>query len=337
MPALFTSTSTSPTCPASFATPLVVRRSAAMNSALPPCSRSAATTFLPRAWSRPVIVTCAPARARRRAIASPMPEVPPVTNTRRPLNCCPVFMLAPCLRVWTVESKIGEENWTVKSKHVTFRAMANANAPATAKGRAKRKRILQAAAELVADKGAAGVSLDEVQVRTGTSRSQLYHYFEDRDDLLHAVIDVTTDAVLDRQGELLQHLDSWAGIDRWFDFLVQHQIERQACGGCPIGSLAGQLAEIDAAARAAIAAGLERWEAHLRDGLIRMKTRGKLRQDADLAALATATMASIQGGLLLTQVRRDPRQLRIALNAARANLRLAASVAAPETRAKPRP
>jgi len=215
--------------------------------------------------------------------------------------------------------------------------MANANAPATAKGRAKRKRILQAAAELVADKGAAGVSLDEVQERTGASRSQLYHYFEDRDDLLHAVIDVTTDAVLDRQGELLQHLDSWAGIDRWFDFLVQHQIERQACGGCPIGSLAGQLAEIDAAARAAIAAGLERWEAHLRDGLIRMKTRGKLRQDADLAALATATMASIQGGLLLTQVRRDPRQLRIALNAARANLRLAASVAAPETRAKPRP
>jgi TetR/AcrR family transcriptional regulator, transcriptional repressor for nem operon len=56
-----------------------------------------------------------------------------------------------------------------------------------------------------------------------------------------------------------------------------------------------------------------------------MKTRGRLRADADPAALATATMASLQGGLLLTQVRRDPRQLRIALNAARANLRLAAA------------
>ena len=56
-----------------------------------------------------------------------------------------------------------------------------------------------------------------------------------------------------------------------------------------------------------------------------MKTRGKLRKDADPAALTTATMASIQGGLLVTQVRRDPRQLRIALNAARANLRLAAA------------
>jgi AcrR family transcriptional regulator len=169
------------------------------------------------------------------------------------------------------------------------------------------------------------MSPDDVRARTGASRSQLYHYFEDRDDLVHAVIDVTTAAVLDTQGDLLYHLDSWAGIDRWFDALVQHQIGRQACGGCPIGSLAGQVAERDPDARAVIAAGLERWEAHLRDGLTRMRNRGKLRKDADLAALATATMASIQGGLLLTQVRRDPHQLRIALNAARNNLRVAAA------------
>jgi TetR/AcrR family transcriptional regulator, transcriptional repressor for nem operon len=195
--------------------------------------------------------------------------------------------------------------------------------PATKKGRATRDRILHAAAELVAEKGAAGVSLDDVRARTGASRSQLYHYFDDRDDLIRAVIDVTTNAVLDVQGELLDHLDSWAGIDRWFDSLVQLQVERQARGGCPIGSLAGQLAEQDPDARAAIAAGLERWETHLRDGLTRMKARSKLRKNADPAVLATATMAGLQGGLLLTQIRRDPGQLRIALDAARTNLRLA--------------
>jgi TetR/AcrR family transcriptional regulator, transcriptional repressor for nem operon len=198
-------------------------------------------------------------------------------------------------------------------------------APATEKGRATRERILRAAAELVAEKGAAGMSLDDVRARTGASRSQLYHYFEDREDLVRAVIGVTTDAVIDVQGDLLHRLDSWTGIDRWFDALVALQEERQARGGCPIGSLAGQLAERDAGARVAIAAGLERWETHLRDGLTRMKARGKLRKDASPAALATATMASIQGGLLLTQVRRDPRQLRTALDAARNNLRRAAA------------
>src|ERR1700751_703767 len=153
-------------------------------------------------------------------------------------------------------------------------------APATVKGRATRDRILQAAAELVAEKGEAGMSLDDVRARTGASRSQLYHYFEDRDDLVRTVIDVTTDAVIDVQGDLLHHLDTWAGIDRWFDSLVQLQASRQARGGWPIGSLAGQLAERDAGARAAIATGLESWETHLRDGLARMKARGKLRNDA---------------------------------------------------------
>src|SRR6201987_6400232 len=130
-------------------------------------------------------------------------------------------------------------NSQVKNDYIGH--MANTQSPATAKGRATRQRILQAAAELVAEKGAAGMSLDDVRARTGASRSQLYHYFEDRDDLVRTVIDVTTDAVIDVQGDLLHHLDSWAAIDRWFDSLVQLQVDRQARGGCPIGSAAGPL------------------------------------------------------------------------------------------------
>jgi TetR/AcrR family transcriptional repressor of nem operon len=196
-----------------------------------------------------------------------------------------------------------------------------------------RGRILQAAAELVAKKGAAGMSLDDIRARTGASRSQLYHYFADRDDLVRTVVEVAANAVIAFQSGLLSDLDSWSGIDRWFDTLVQLQVDRQARGGCPIGSLVGQLAERDAGAREALAAGLDRWEAHLRDGLARMKALGKLRHDANPAVLAAATMASIQGGILLTQVRRDARQLRIALDAARTNLRAHAGTGPQQKRA----
>jgi TetR/AcrR family transcriptional regulator, transcriptional repressor for nem operon len=191
----------------------------------------------------------------------------------------------------------------------------------TAKGLETRRRIVMAAAELLAEKGAAGLSLDDVKARAGASRSQLYHYFDDREDLVRAAVTATADAVVGFQSTLLDHLDSWAGIDRWFNALVAAQQDRQASGVCPIGSLAGQLAERDPLARAAIADGLERWETQLRLGLERMQARGRLRPDADPSALASATMASIQGGLVLTQVRRDPRQLQIALDAARTALR----------------
>lgn len=207
--------------------------------------------------------------------------------------------------------------------HFSYDRPMATTVPSTAKGRATRERIVHAAAELVAEEGVAGVTLDDVGRRAPASRSQLYHYFDDRDDLVRAVVDVTTDAVLGGQAEMLEQLDSWAGFDRWCDALVTLQHERQARGGCPIGSLAGQLAERDPDVRAAIADGLGRWEAHVRDGLIRMQDNGDLASGADPTMLATTTMAALQGGLLLTQVRRDPEQLRIALDAARTVLRAA--------------
>ena len=197
--------------------------------------------------------------------------------------------------------------------------------PTTQKGRATRLRILRSAAQLIAERGAGAVSLEDVERVAGVGRSQLYHYFDGRDDLLRAVVDITTDAVLGAQDGLLDDLDSFAAIDRWFDALVELQEDRGAAGGCPIGSLVGQLAERDEQARAALAAGFDRWEGPLIAGLTRMHDRGELKPDASVEVLADITMAAIQGGLLLTQVRRDPEQLRRALTGARAVLTAAAA------------
>jgi len=196
-----------------------------------------------------------------------------------------------------------------------------AELPSTQKGRRTRERIVSAAAQLVAERGAAAVSLDDIGALAPASRSQLYHYFEDRDDLIRAAVNATSDAVLGAQHQLLGHIDSWAGLERWMDAMVEMQVHRQARGGCPIGSLAGQLAERDPLARAALAEALGRWEQEITAGLESLKHAGVLHADADISDLAKATMALIQGGLLLTQVRRDPLELRSSLDAALTLLR----------------
>ena len=195
--------------------------------------------------------------------------------------------------------------------------------PKTERGRATRERIVAAASELIGANGVAETSLDDVIERAGASKSQLYHYFEDREALLRAVVAHNTDEVL---GDLVP-LDGWQAIRSWFDSLVELQVERRACGGCPIGSLVSQLAEADEEARRTLAGSFARWEAHLRDGLTSMQARGKLARSADPDELATATLAAIQGGLLLTQATRDPGQLAIALDAAYAHLRAQAASA----------
>ena len=189
--------------------------------------------------------------------------------------------------------------------------------PKTARGRATRERIVAAASELIAEHGIAETSLDDVLERAGASKGQLYHYFEDRASLLRAVVANNSEHVL---GDL-PPFDGWNAIRVWFDSLVELQIERSACRGCPIGSLVGQLAESDEQARLALAAAFDKWHSRLRDGLRSMQRSGRLAPSANPDELANVTLAAIQGGLVLTQARRDPGQLALALDAAYAQLR----------------
>jgi AcrR family transcriptional regulator len=195
-----------------------------------------------------------------------------------------------------------------------------AREPTTERGRVTRDRVVSAATRLVRERGVAAVSLDDVEAEAGVGRSQLYYYFDDRDDLLRAVAAATADSVLADTAGLLDDLDSFEGIDRWFAAAEAITEERSGVGGCPLGSLVSQLAEHDEAMRAVFVDAFARWEAPLIEGLRRMQSRGELRADVPVADLADLTMAALQGGLLLAQVRRDGSQLRHALSGARAAL-----------------
>lgn len=188
--------------------------------------------------------------------------------------------------------------------------------PSTDRGRRTRQRIVAAAAEVVAEKGAAGASLDEVGARAPASRSQLYHYFDDKNDLLRAVAEATNATVLDGQRDLFAGLGSWDGLLRWVNTLVALQHERGGRGGCPIANLLGQLGERDDDIRAVLASGFDRWEGHIRAGLATMVEGGELLPDTNVEWLAMSTLASLQGGLVLSQARRDPEALRRALEGA---------------------
>ncbi len=197
--------------------------------------------------------------------------------------------------------------------------------PQTLRGRSSRERILAQAARLIQIQGVRGTSLDDIRAAASASKSQLYHYFANKEDLVQAVIGRQTSDVLKAQQPLLDHLDSWENLDRWSELLVALQEERHCAGGCPIGSLACELADQDEEARVSLVHSFDQWEQYLVDGFTRMRERGDLRTDADPAELAVAVMTSLQGGLLLTQTRKTTRPLQIALHAALSYVRSFAS------------
>ena len=184
----------------------------------------------------------------------------------------------------------------------------------TAKGEATRARIVEAASALVFAHGVTRTGVEDVQREAGVSASQLYHYFGDKQTLMRAVIAHQTTAVLAAQQPELDSLDSFEALGRWRDRLVTLQRSRHCAGGCPIGSIAAEIADDDPDARADLVAGFEQWEAPLRHGLASMRDAGLLRPDTDTDRLALALLTALQGGLLLTQTRRTTVPLETALD-----------------------
>lgn len=186
----------------------------------------------------------------------------------------------------------------------------------TARGAVTRTRILTTAAELIRARGVAATTLEDVRAASGTSKSQLYHHFPDKDALVHEVIALRARQVLDRERRQLERLNSLRGLERWRDALVGSNAVADGAYGCAIGSLASELADQDDEARRALQAVFQRWEGLLAQGLERMRGNGVLRPEADPGQLATGIMAALQGGYLLAQTAHDGEPMAVALDMA---------------------
>ncbi len=193
------------------------------------------------------------------------------------------------------------------------------NEPKTRRGRVSRERIVERAAELVAERGVQGTRLDEVLAAAGASKSQLYHYFTDRDQLVEAAVARRCEQVVAGLTETFAEVATLDELERVLAGFIA--LYEQSPSGCPIGSLASEVADRNEGAREQVVVAFATWERVYAQAFERMRERGELRADASPEALATAVLASLEGGLLLSQTRRDAASLRIAVDAALGYLR----------------
>ena len=104
-------------------------------------------------------------------------------------------------------------------------------------------------------------------------------------------------------------LEAALAIRAWLDSLVQLQVGAGARGGCPIGSLVGQLAETDQQARQLLTDGFARWEEPLRASRpSKDATARQAQPQRQPRSARDRNTRRIQGGLVPSRTRRDPNQ-----------------------------
>lgn len=189
---------------------------------------------------------------------------------------------------------------------------ASAQKVFTSRGASTRRRILDATVELIYARGVEATSLDDVCCAADVSKSQLYHYFADKDALVREVIAAQATGVLAAQGAALTQLDSLAALRRWCDCILALN-RRTANGGCPIGSLANELASRCERSRSLLVGGFNSWEDRLAEGFAKMQKKGELAGSVVPRDLAIGVLCAVQGGLLLAKTSRSEAPLEVAL------------------------
>ena len=183
----------------------------------------------------------------------------------------------------------------------------------TPKGETTRARIVASAAEVLREQGVASATLDDMRNRSGTSKSQLFHYFPaGKDQLLLAVAQYEADRVLDDQQPYLGCLDSWQAWYRWRDTVVQ-RYEAQG-EQCPMGSLFQHIGRSTPGAQAIVVELMRQWQQSLAAGVQALHDRGLISTQVDVEQAAAALLAGIQGGVSLLLSTGQSVHLRAALD-----------------------
>ena len=168
-----------------------------------------------------------------------------------------------------------------------------------------RDRILETARRLFHEQGYHATGISTILREAGVNSGSLYHFFDSKDALLVGVLEYYTHLL---HPVVMGPVEQAAGdgIERIFVLLKNYRDGLASLDfrmGCPIGNLALEVADDNAAARALIVSNFEGWAANVRAWL--ESARDRLPRGTDFTALSRFVLTVMEGGMMQARAARD--------------------------------
>jgi len=181
---------------------------------------------------------------------------------------------------------------------------ANATKPRTKRG-STRTNMLVSAAEVLRERGAAGVTIDEVLARSGAPRGSVYYHFPNgRNQILTEALEYAGEAIT----EVIDEAAAQGGmylVRQFVDFWERLLVESDFTAGCPVVAAAIGSSEEEPQLSTVAGSILSHW----RDALTRAFVADGF-EEADAASLAVMCIASLEGAVVLCRSTRSVDPLR---------------------------
>lgn len=188
------------------------------------------------------------------------------------------------------------------------------------RGDVTRERLLIETERLVHRHGFSRTSVSTVLRAAGVKKGALYHHFHGKDNLGLAVLD------RDRQG-FMAFLDSafsvpspLEGLDRFFAAVLQKHRETGFIGGCLWGNTALEMSDSSPAHTEIVAKVFDEWISRMERVIRAGQKAGQIRRDLPSDDLACFAVATIEGGIMMSRLRKHEGPFRSCLDSLRALL-----------------
>lgn len=175
----------------------------------------------------------------------------------------------------------------------------------TSKRRDTRKEMLVSAAQVMRERGVAGVTIDAVLARSGAPRGSVYHHFPDgRNQILTEALRYSGDSIT----AMIDDAAGWGAralLNEFVEFWERTLTESDFKAGCPVVAAAIGCNADDLNLTTEASAILARWctaltRAFVNDGF----------DEAEAASLAVTSIATLEGAVVLSRSTRSVEPLR---------------------------
>jgi len=172
-----------------------------------------------------------------------------------------------------------------------------------------RVRLLQAASEEIHRSGYRGADLDAILAAAGVTKGALYHHFENKEALGHAVVDEVIGNSVDRKW--VQPLrNAKDPIDALVRIVLSESLKKENVRrGCPLLNLSQEMSGLDEGFRKRTAKLFREWHDAIAKALSEGQKRMVVRSDIDADETATFLSAAYEGYVVLAKNLQDARMM----------------------------
>lgn len=167
--------------------------------------------------------------------------------------------------------------------------------------------IIEVASGLINLRGFNNTSVDAVLQASGAKKGSFYYYFKSKEDLGYAIIESHlrrfSDHVLGKAFSGKE--DALMELEDFLDIILELHRQRNCSGGCLMGNMAMEMSDIHEGFRRKFQEVFEDWRIRVAGVLQKAKISGQFNDHMDSTRLAQFVVAGVEGGILLSKVKKD--------------------------------